>query len=254
MAATTSTFTVQVVCPKVMLPPLRETVPPPEPPVTVPDPQVVEMFAGFATTRLPGTVGSVSVKASPVWAGFPAPLVMVKVRVEDWPVSTAAGEKVLAMVVPTTVRLTAVAPVPAVGVWVVVTPFVVLELAPMFVLVTLRVTVQVPEAGRVSPVRVRAAWPLVKELPEAPPQVPPAVWAPETLMLVSVSVKVALESAMALVALFRVKVMVETPPGPMVAGEKALTIPGGFSATTEAVSPKAEVCPLLLVRVAAVFV
>src|SRR5690349_13803265 len=35
--------------------------------------------------------GSVSVKASPDWAGLPDPLAMVKVRVEVWPVTMVAG-------------------------------------------------------------------------------------------------------------------------------------------------------------------
>ena len=58
---------------------------------------------------------------------------------------------------------------------------------------TASVTVQLPAAGIVRPVSViRPVWPLMKLLPAAPLQVPPAAWLPEMLMLVSVSVKVAL--------------------------------------------------------------
>src|SRR6185369_10210668 len=118
-------------------PALSVTVLLPEGPVTVPPPQVVERLAGVATTR---KAGKVSVKARPLCAGLPAPLVMVKVTVDEAPVLTAVGLKVLVRSEPTTVRLAAAAPVPAVGVCVVVTPLVVLALATVE-LVTRRITV-----------------------------------------------------------------------------------------------------------------
>jgi hypothetical protein len=54
-----------------------------------------------------------------------------------------------------TARVALLLPVPADGVCVVVTPDVTLALAPMVLLVTLKVTVQLPLAGRTIPVKLK---------------------------------------------------------------------------------------------------
>ena len=77
----------------------------------------------------------------------------------------------------------------------------------------------------------------------APPQVPPAAPAVAIDILVSVSVNVALVSAVVVLLLVIEKVMVVTPPGPIVAGENALVIVGAATAVRFAESP-APVFPL----------
>ena len=73
------------------------------------------------------------------------------------------------------------------------------------------------------------------------------------LMLVNVSVKLAPDNATGLVFV-RVKVMVDAPPMPIVAGENALAIVGRASAVTVAVSPDVVVKPAVdVTRKAAVF-
>src|ERR1700733_4270501 len=86
-----------------------------------------------------------------------------------------------------TVRVAVLLTAPAVGVWVVVTPEVVLLWAPATLLVTLKVTVQLLLNGMVMPVKLRLVWPAVKDeglAPQVPPTAPPAA-----LMLVRASVK-----------------------------------------------------------------
>jgi hypothetical protein len=58
---------------------------------------------------------------------------------------------------------------------------------PTVLLVTTTVTVQLPAAGMVSPVKLREVAPAVNELPEAPVQVPPAAPVADILILVRVS-------------------------------------------------------------------
>src|SRR5512140_2576384 len=55
-------------------------------------PQLLTTFGVAATTTLPG---SVSLKVSPVRAGEPAGLVMVKVSVLDWPTPIVEAENAL---------------------------------------------------------------------------------------------------------------------------------------------------------------
>jgi hypothetical protein len=76
---------------------------------------------------------------------------------------------------------------PAVGVCVVLTPEVVLGSEPTVELVTLNVTVQLPLAGIVIPLKLSAVAPAVNELGVVPTQVPPTE-PPTALIFESVSV------------------------------------------------------------------
>jgi len=99
---------------------------------------------------------------------------------------------------------------PAVGVWVVVTPEVVLGWPPSVLPVTLKTTVQLPLAGIVIPVKLRAVWPPVNVDGVVPLHVP--VTAPPTaLILVRVSVKAPPVRADPLL-LDSVKVTADVPP------------------------------------------
>jgi hypothetical protein len=79
---------------------------------------------------------------------------------------------------------------PADGVCVVVTPEVVLGLLPGVLLVTLKVTVQLPLAGIVMPEKLRAVAPATREFGAVPTQVPPTA-PPAALIFESVSVNAA---------------------------------------------------------------
>src|SRR5579871_1104422 len=109
-----------------------------------------------------------------------------------------------------TVSVAVLLAAPAAGVCVVVTPDAVLGCAPGVVLVTLKVTVQLPLAGMVMPLKLSAVAPAVSEPGVVPVQVPPTA-PPEALMLASVSVKAPPVRAAAL-PLARVKVTVEDAP------------------------------------------
>ena len=131
-----------------------------------------------------------------------------------------------------TVRSTDGAGAPATGVWVVVTPEVVFGLIPTLSDVTTTVTVQLPLAGMVMPLKASAVWLAVKLLVFAPTQVPAAAPVAFTRMLTRVSVKLALVSATPLV-LARVKVMVEVPSALIVVGRKALLMVGVAAPTVK---------------------
>src|ERR1019366_574146 len=122
-----------------------------------------------------------------------------------------------------TVRVAVLLAVPAVGVCVVVKPDVVLLLPPMVLLVTLKVTVQLP-AGIVIPVKLRAVAPTLKEDGVVPAQVPPT--APATaLMLARVSENAPPVRAEAL--LFdSVRVTTELPPDAIEIGLNPLAMVG----------------------------
>src|ERR1035441_8947283 len=122
-----------------------------------------------------------------------------------------------------TVRVAVLLAVPTVGGCVVVTPDVVLLLPPTVLLVTLNVTVQLPD-GIVIPVKLRAVAPALKEEGVVPEQVPPT--APATaLMLASVSVNAPPVRAEAL--LFdSVRVTTELPPDAIEVGLNPLAMGG----------------------------
>jgi hypothetical protein len=107
----------------------------------------------------------------------------------------------------------------------VVTPEVVLGLVPVVVLVTLKVTVQLPLAGMVIPVKLRAVAPALKVDGAVPTQVPPTV-PPTALIFASVSVNA--PPVRAVVLLFvKVNVTVEDPPDVIEVGLNALAMVGG---------------------------
>ncbi len=132
-----------------------------------------------------------------------------------------------------TVSVTVLLEAPAVGVCVVVTPEVVFGCAPAVVLVTLNVTVQVPLAGMVIPVKLSAVAPAVKVLGVMPAHVPPTA-PPEAFILDSASVNAPPVRAVALVFL-RVRVTVDCPPEAIEIGLKALAIVGAARTVTVAV-------------------
>jgi hypothetical protein len=101
------------------------------------------------------------------------PLVSVKVNVEIVPAGVAAGAKTLVSATCETCKFAVLDTVPAVGVWVVVTPLVVFGCNPAVALVTSTVTVQLPLAGKVMPVKLSAVVPLVNDAGVMPVQVPP---------------------------------------------------------------------------------
>lgn len=113
----------------------------------------------------------------------------------------------------------------------VVTPLVAFGWTPTTLLVTASVTVQLPLAGIVKPLRLNAVCPSVRLLPLAPTQVPPAFCAPLTAMSVSASVKLAPVRAIPFVFV-KVKLIVDVPPLTIVAGLKAFTMVGLASALT----------------------
>src|SRR5258706_11527600 len=91
----TSTVTVQVLAPAAALTPVPPMVKVPVPAVAVmvgAPPQPLTTFGTAAITKL---AGKVSLKVSPVLAGEPAGLVMVKVSVEVCPTPTVVGAKAL---------------------------------------------------------------------------------------------------------------------------------------------------------------
>ena len=77
-------------------------------------------------------------------------------------------------------------------------------------LVTLKVTVQVPLDGMVMPVKLRLVWPAVRVDGEVPAHVPPTA-PPTALIFTSVSVKAPPVRAEVLL-LERVRVTTELPP------------------------------------------
>ncbi len=91
----TSTDTVQELAPAVAFTPAppMANVPVPEVAVTVGAPP--QPFRTFGVAAITRPAGSASLKVSPVRAGAPAGLVIVKVSVEDWPTPTVDGAKAL---------------------------------------------------------------------------------------------------------------------------------------------------------------
>jgi hypothetical protein len=87
-----------------------------------------------------------------------------------------------------TVRVAVLLAAPAVGVCVVVTPEVVFGCTPAVLLVTLKITVQLPLAGMVIPLKLSAVAPAVSVFGVVPAQVPPTP-PPAALIFASVSVK-----------------------------------------------------------------
>ena len=124
-----------------------------------------------------------------------------------------------------TVNVGELLPVPAVGVCVVVTPEVVLGLAPSVVLVTLKVTVQLLLPGMVMPLKLRAVALALKLDGVVPAQVPPTA-PPTALMFTRVSLNAALVRADPLL-LIRLMVTTELEPDVIEFGLNDLVTVGG---------------------------
>ena len=110
-------------------------------------------------------------------------------------------------------------------------------------LVTLKVTVQVPLAGIVIPLKLRAVAPAVKVFGVVPTHVPPTA-PPEAFIFASVSVNAPPVSAVALV-FFKVSVTVEAPPDTIDLGLKALAMVGAVNTVSVGVllaPPAVGVC------------
>lgn len=177
----------------------------------------------FATVK---PAGSVSLIATPVRATvLAAGLVIVKSR-DD--VAFKAIETGLNAIATDggafTIRLTVLLTAPATGVCVVVTPEVEFGFEPVALLVTGKVTVQLPLAGIVIPVKLKAVAPAPKVLGVVPTHVPPTA-PPTALMFVSVSLNDPPVSAEPF-ELLKVNVTVELPPEEIVVGLKAFAIVG----------------------------
>src|SRR5712692_3733702 len=143
----------------------------------------------------------------------------------------------------TTVSVAVLLCAPAVGVWVVVTPEVWLLLPPSVLLVTLKVTVQLPLAGIAMPVKLSAVAPALRVLGVVPTQVPPTT-PPTALMFTSVSVNAPPVRAEALL-LVRVRVTTDVPPDGIVAGLSPLLMVGAANTVSVAVllaAPAVGVC------------
>jgi hypothetical protein len=138
-------------------------------------------------------------------------LAMVRVTTDVPPDGMLVGLKPLEMVgAATTVKFTVLLPDPATGVWVEVTPDVLLGWTPGVVLVTLNVTVQVVLPAMPIPLKLRAVAPAVRVFGVVPVQVPPTA-PPAALILTSVSENDALLTDGEL-ALLRVNVTRDVPP------------------------------------------
>jgi hypothetical protein len=122
---------------------------------------------------------------------------------------------------------------PAVDDCVVVTPEVVFGCVPILLLVTVKVTVQLPLAGIVIPEKLSAVAPPPSDAGVVPEQVPPTA-PPKALIFTSVSVKVPPVRA-ALLLLLNVRVTTEFAPGKIAVGLKALAIVGRFPTVNMAV-------------------
>jgi hypothetical protein len=187
---------------------------------------------GVVPTQLPVTAPatalmllSVSIKAAPVSAAA-LELLSVNVTVDVPPGWIVTGANALAIVgAATTFRLAVLLAVPATGVCIVVTPEVALGCTPAVLLVTAKLTVQLPLAGMVMPLKVSAVAPALSTLVPAPAQLPPAA-PPAALILASVSANAAPVSTVEELLLFKVTVTVEFPPAWIDAGANAFATVG----------------------------
>jgi len=172
---------------------------------------------GVVPTQVPPTAPptalmfeSVSVNAPPVSAVVLV-FFKVSVTVEDPPDGIDAGLNALVMVgAASTVSVAVLLTLPAVGVCVVFTPEVAFGSEPAVELVTLNVTVQLPLAGIVIPLKLRAVAPAVSDVGVVPTQVPPTA-PPNALIFESVSLNAPPVRA-AVLLLVKVSVTVEDPP------------------------------------------
>lgn len=153
---------------------------------------------------------SVSLNVPPV-SGKALVLAKVRVTTEAPPEEIVAGAKAFDIVGSAiTVREAMGAAGPGVGVWVVVTPEAALVLVPRTLLVTLKITVQLP-LGRLGTRNPRIVAPAVRVLGVVPAQVPVTA-PPDAVMLTKVSENEALVRAIPLL-LANVNFNADVPPG-----------------------------------------
>jgi hypothetical protein len=207
---------------------------------------------GVVPTQVPPTapptalmLTRVSVNEPPVSAEALL-FVSVSVTAEFPPDTIAAGLNALPIVgvaSAVTVRVAVLLAAPAVGVCVEVTPDVVLGFPPTVLLVTLKITVQLPFAGIAIPVKLNAFAPAARVFGAMPTHVP--VTAPPTaLMFNSVSVNAPPVRAEAL-PFVSVNVTTELPPEAIAAGLNAFAMVGNESTVRLAVllaAPAVVVC------------
>src|SRR5450631_4325158 len=181
--------------------------------------------------------GSVSVKLMPDCAGLPAPLVMVKVRVDVPPTSMVVGANALLSEACTTVTVWLVTPFSMPAIAVTLAAPLVYGLAVLLTTSTLTVQVLAPAAALTPvPATVKVPAPATAVMVGAPPQLFTTFGVGAITRLAgSASVNVRLVRAMAPAGLAMVKVSVLGWPMPTVAGANALVSVG--SART--VSPDA---------------
>jgi hypothetical protein len=164
----------------------------------------------------------------------------------DWMVTGLNALAMVGVASAVTVRVAVLLAVPAVGVCVVVTPEVVLGFPPTVLLVTWKITVQLPLAGIVIPVKLSAVAPAAKVFGVVPTQVPPTA-PPTALMLARVSVNAPPVRTEAL--LFdNVRFTSELPPDEIETGLNALEIVGALETVRVAVllgGPAVVVCEVV---------
>ena len=141
-----------------------------------------------------------------------------------------------------TVRLAVLLAAPGDGVCVVVTPEVEFGRTPGELLVTLKITVQLPLAGIVMPLKLKAVAPPASVFGVVPTQVP-VTEPPTALIFTSVSVNEAPVSVVAVFELLKVSVTVDVPPTWIEVGLKAFVIVGGAKTVSVAVLLALEVPP-----------
>lgn len=208
----------------------------PAPAVAVTPVHVPAKLFGVATTILPGVVGKVSENALLNVIALPPGLDSEIVSCVLPPDAILGTAKLLVTAKgAVTVKFAVFDATPTVGDCVVVTPLDVLGSAPPVLLVTCTVTVQ-PPAGKLGTLKFNAVAPTVSAGVLVTPTQVPVMPVEAMLILVSVSVNVALVSALAL-ELPKVNVSALVPPLLMVAGEKALAMMGLFT-TVKLTGPK----------------
>ena len=170
--------------------------------------------------------GSADVKLKVCASGVGLMLVTVTVSKSPGPVQPEGSVIVTTGVLAggLTVSVAMLLGLPAVGVCVVVRPEVWLVFVPGVSLVTANVTVQLPLAGMVMPLKLNAVAPALSMLGVVPTQVPPTA-PPTAVRLVRVSVKDAPVNGMVCVFV-SVSVTVELSPLVMLVGLNALLMVG----------------------------
>src|SRR5215469_14220047 len=215
-----------------MLPPLRLMLAEPATAVSVP-PQLLTAPFGEATNTLPGNV---SLKATPAsGSGFPAGLVIVKVRVETPFGAIVEGLNALAIDGGASTWIVAVAD-PPVPPSVEVTLLVVLVFDPAVVPLTLTLNVQEEFAGRVAPLSLTIPVPCVAVI-VPPPQDPVSPLGVETTKPEgNGSLNPMPVNPLPVFGFCIVKLRLVDPPNGMLAAPNPLLIVGGANTVIDALA------------------